>query len=78
MKPYYHELSDISDIWQRMTRRQVLDTYAQPDWCDYPEALDGYEFGCEALVSRRCGNVSREFCKDCDAFKDVDKGVEKS
>jgi hypothetical protein len=71
MEKYFHELTD-EEYQQLMdsgiTVNQLLDTYLKPDWCNYPGALDG-PMGCWSLFYRFKGNVSREYCKDCDDFR---------
>lgn len=49
-----------------MTWRGLIDAgYVQPDWCDYPNALDGM-MGCWSLLY---GRVSGEqYCNDCDCY----------
>ncbi|HAF43763.1 MAG TPA: hypothetical protein DCK83_02135 [Gallionellaceae bacterium] len=43
--------------------------YAQPDWCSYPDALDGL-MGCWSLIYQRV--TGEEYCKDCDLYKPKD------
>ena len=69
MKPYFHELTD--EQYEELktsgaTWGDVLRDYSQPDWCEYPGALDGV-MGCWSLISRK--PVSSEYCKDCDCFR---------
>lgn len=45
--------------------------FKQPDWCNYPDALEG-EMGCWSLLGVWMNSseivFSREFCKDCDCY----------
>jgi hypothetical protein len=46
MKPYFHELTDDQrKAAYGITAQKALDTYAQPDWCKYPDAMAGI-MGC--------------------------------
>lgn len=74
-KKYFHELpkDEINTlIKNKVTFGTIMKTYLQPDWCNYPGALQG-EFGCWSLMdlyaveTRR--KISKEFCKSCDEFK---------
>jgi hypothetical protein len=68
-KPYWHELTEEQRqtiIRNGINAQEAIDTYAQPDWCNYPDAIGGY-LGCWSLVS---GFVdSEERCTDCDCYK---------
>ncbi|HEY9747265.1 MAG TPA: hypothetical protein V6C63_01085 [Allocoleopsis sp.] len=67
-KPYFHELSQE----QKQSARNVgveglLEKYAQPDWCFYPEALAG-NLGCRSLIGGLIDSkeecVGCEFCRE--------------
>ena len=46
-----------------------MDTFKQPDWCEYYEALNG-NMGCWSLMDLAKDGmrtkISEEFCKGCD------------
>lgn len=73
-KKYFHELSQ-EEIEQLVSEKKtvayVVDTYKQPDWCDYPEALNG-DMGCWSLMDLEPDGlrtkISRDFCKNCDLY----------
>lgn len=71
---YYHELpqSEIEKlIVDKKTYQFIIDNYKQPDWCKYPEALNGSK-GCWSLVDYSLRTkISKEFCKNCDMFKNA-------
>jgi len=48
---------------RRTTWGDVLRTYRQPDWCGYPEALQG-PFGCWSLLDLRIHTIAD--CASCD------------
>ena len=50
------------DTWADVQR-----DYKQPDWCRYPDALDG-PMGCWSLVGRMV--TGEDYCRDCDCHKD--------
>lgn len=62
---YFHEIPN--EEWDSMVKEHktwedVKATHKQPDWCNYPEALDGI-MGCWSLTERFV--KSEEFCKTC-------------
>lgn len=71
MKRYWHKLanSTVNNMFNRgATWGEVMERYKQPDWCGYPDALEG-DMGCWSLVfpsTRR--QISREYCKTCDRY----------
>lgn len=70
MKSYFHELAD--DQYEKLKKSgatwgDVMRDYLQPDWCEYPDALEGF-MGCWSLIKRKA--VSKNYCKDCDCFRD--------
>ena len=70
MKRYWHELSKEEQkeliFKKNLTVEELMKNFKQPDWCFYPEALNGL-MGCWALLF---GYVqSEEDCKDCDCYK---------
>jgi hypothetical protein len=74
-KLFFHTLSDntIKKLIKNKTTWHDLSTkYLQPDWCAYPDALQG-DFGCWALTDLfgMRHKISRDYCKNCDCFKNV-------
>lgn len=71
-KPHFHELTNKEYETLKnsgATWRDVMATYSQPDWCEYPNALEGI-MGCWSLVSEALRKkISKEYCKNCDCFK---------
>jgi len=75
-KLYWHKLknSTIKRVYKnKMTCKEVMLHYRQPDWCGYPNAINGI-LGCWSLTmdaDNSKGNrkdISVEYCKDCDCF----------
>ena len=69
MNKYFHELTE--EEYEALknsgaTWADVMANYKQPDWCDYPDALEGV-MGCWSLIYRK--PVSETYCKDCECFK---------
>ena len=69
---YFHELhQDKIDelIENKATIFQIKQMFKQPDWCNYPNALDGF-LGCWSLMDISEDGlrtkISKEFCKKCD------------
>lgn len=69
-KRYFHLVTD--DEWEalkagKLTWRGLQDEgYVQPDWCNYPDALDGM-MGCWSLVGRKV--TGEAYCKSCECYK---------
>ncbi len=64
---YFHELpKEERDkiMSSSITVGEFVKTYQQPDWCNYPEALNGH-MGCWSLVYHT-DKISKSFCSDCD------------
>lgn len=61
-----------SDEWKKFEDNpesswdDVIKEFHQPEWCDYPHALDGM-MGCWSLVSRMV--TGEDYCKTCDCYK---------
>lgn len=78
-KTYFHELSQneidkiISD---KKTIGDIMESYSQPDWCGYYNALAGV-YGCWSLMDLRNeghrAKISREFCSGCEYCKNQQK-----
>lgn len=73
---YFHELdkSEILNLVENKTTwDDIVEKYRQPDWCNYPNALNGF-VGCWSLTdidsrtNNRC-KISEEYCKSCDEYK---------
>lgn len=71
---YWHELTQKEVeilIESKVTYRYLLDNYKQPDWCNYPNALEG-ALGCWSLMDATPNGlrtkISLEFCKNCELF----------
>jgi hypothetical protein len=69
---YFHELEQKEVdalIADKKTIGYILETYKQPDWCKYPNALAG-KMGCWSLINLTKDGlrtkISRDFCKGCD------------
>jgi hypothetical protein len=72
-KIYWHELPNekqkkIFDRAEKLGKNWgwFQKRFKQPDWCDYPGALEG-ELGCWSLLSMKTA-ITREFCKNCDCY----------
>lgn len=69
-KPFWHRLSKYDQeyilnklVHSKVTYKQFMKRYRQPDWCGYPEALCGL-MGCWGLMG---GSIHREDdCCNCD------------
>jgi len=76
---YYHELKDEEVkkmIALHMTYGELMRHVKQPDWCEYPDALEGM-FGCWSLMSPDYRTqISRNYCKNCDCYIKKGKGSE--
>jgi hypothetical protein len=61
---YFHELSLTEyEATKNLFVAEVMHQYKQPDWCEYPGALEGV-MGCWSLVG---GMVKdEEFCRSCE------------
>jgi len=69
---YFHELEqkEVDDlITDKKTVGYIMETYKQPFWCRYPNALEG-EMGCWSLMDLSKDGlrtkINRDFCKECD------------
>ena len=74
-KKYWHRLSQNTVdniIADGTTWGYVMDNFKQPDWCGYPNALDG-QMGCWTLTniwgSNSRKSICRDFCKNCEYYK---------
>jgi hypothetical protein len=68
---YWHTLEDSTIkrlIARKTTWGEVMKRYSQPDWCNYPDALEGV-MGCWSLIDVHLRHqISRDYCKGCDCF----------
>jgi hypothetical protein len=74
-RPYFHELTpeQIETLLKgKCTWGNLAKNYRQPEWCNYPDALEGI-MGCWSLIDMTKDGyrtkISREYCKDCPEFK---------
>ena len=73
-RKYWHELSKEEQEKfiqeEKITIGEFMKKFKQPDWCSYPNALEGL-MGCWALVF---GYIhSEEDCKDCEFYGRKDR-----
>ena len=66
MKQYFHNITD--EEYKKLEEsgtnwEKIMKNYSQPDWCSYPNALEGI-MGCRALVYRDV--KSKSFCEQCE------------
>lgn len=80
MKKYFHELSDDEHqavLNSEITIGELNEKYMQPDWCGYPDALNG-PMGCWSLVGVSAtskGRVKSEsFCLGCECHASKENG----
>ena len=70
--PYFHQLPAAEFECLKKANKTwgyAMRHYRQPDWCDYPKALDGM-MGCWSLVWRKV--TGEAYCaKGCDQYKPV-------
>ena len=71
-KPYFHELTIAERqkmLNDKKTNKWLVDNYNQPDWCSYPNALNGL-MGCWTLCnfSKKEPIVTLKQCEKCDCF----------
>ena len=74
MKPYWHEAPEeelLALVENKVTIKESMEIYSQPEWCDYPDALSGI-MGCCSLMDIKGTRklISHDFCKDCDCYND--------
>lgn len=69
---YFHELEQKEIdalIADKKTIGYIMETYKQPAWCKYPNALEG-QMGCWSLMDLSKDGlrtkISKDFCKGCD------------
>jgi len=70
---YFHKASNaqIERLFaSRATIGDLKKQYNQPQWCNYPDALDG-EMGCWSLMDiyKLRKKISPKFCQSCDCYK---------
>ena len=71
---YFHELEQKEVdalIADKKTIGYIMETYKQPDGCNYPEGLS-MTMGCWSLCDLSKDGlrtkISKDFCKGCDCF----------
>lgn len=67
-RKYFHELTEKEFavlVADGITWNKLPETYPQPEWCQYPNALDG-PLGCWSLTERLV--TGEGFCKGCDCY----------
>ena len=77
MKLYWHKLKDSTikrAIKNKMTIKESMHRYKPPDWCRYPNALEGV-IGCWSLMDTLGlrHEISIDYCKGCDCFKEINQ-----
>jgi len=69
-KKYWHELTDdeVNSLYEEhCTWGDIMENYKQPDWCNYPNALEG-QCGCWSLLDKDFRKkISLDFCENCDS-----------
>lgn len=68
---YFHELNNVEIkelIDKKLNWNDIQSQYLQPEWCLYNNPLDSIN-GCWSLTDLVSRKVCKEFCKDCDMFK---------
>jgi len=73
-RSYFHEISQ-EEVDKLIADKRgvgyVMENYKQPDWCKYPNALEG-QMGCWSLMDLSKDGlrtkISKDFCKGCDCF----------
>lgn len=71
MSKYLHEFTseEIDEILKVHAHTKIgrfMELYKQPDWCMYPNALEG-NMGCWSLIGGMIHKI--EDCEDCDEVK---------
>jgi len=65
-KTFWHRINEYDQLYIQehsgMTIGQFMKKFKQPDWCDYPDALQGI-FGCWSLYYRYIHNIGN--CENC-------------
>jgi len=74
---YFHELQEeerqaIFD--KKTTVGEVVEQYKQPDWCTYPNALQG-AMGCWSLLMGNVATEGETFCKTCDCHRNFEEKI---
>lgn len=69
MIKYFHELTKREFnklLRKRMTWAECAESYPQPTWCAYPDAIAGV-MGCWSLMNLMV--TGEDYCGDCDCYK---------
>lgn len=76
---YWHEVStEERELFLKrlQTIAELKAAYKQPDWCQYPGALDG-QMGCWSLGDADT-MVNRDFCTTCDCSTDYEDKIQQA
>ena len=70
-KIYFHELLPSHRMIEMKEHSfgEILETYKQPDWCLFDDALNGL-FGCTSLLTKV---IDKKYCSECNYFKNLKK-----
>lgn len=69
---YWHKLTD--DEFDKLqadktTWGEIMENLKQPDWCNYPGALEGGT-GCWSLIDKDLRKkINRKYCGTCDCYR---------
>ena len=73
-KKYFHELPQLvidKMITDKKTYGYIMGKFKQPNWCMYPDALEGM-MGCWSLTDFSKNGlrtkISNEFCENCPEY----------
>jgi hypothetical protein len=74
-KRYWHKLQDSTIkrlVKNKVTIQECMKRYKQPDWCEYPNALEGV-MGCWSLMDSMDlrHKISLEYCASCECCKGI-------
>lgn len=76
-KQYWHkeEQEEVDKLIESgITIAKLKEQYKQPDWCNYPDALDGV-LGCWSLNNNTQNGlrtkICEDFCKTCPKWKKI-------
>lgn len=70
---HWHTLADSTIkklIKKHTTWGEIMKRYKQPNWCSYPDAIEGV-MGCWSLIGASRDVISKEYCAKCDCFREA-------
>ena len=74
-RSYFHQApqKDIDKmVKEKKTWGDIEKKYKQPEWCNYPDALQG-KMGCWSLIDLQKGGlrtkISHKFCSGCECYR---------